>query len=166
MIRELGRSLGNTVMETVGRAASRVQEGRPLPADLLESEDAFLAVFDAPGTASSDIQVRFDDNAVEVRVDRFRDFYDGFEMLVPGRGLALDGRVTLPADAAVDPSGADATLRHNGTLEVRIPKGEATHEMEVTDESTAVEGVEESTEEDTDDGVGDAETDTPDTNDA
>ncbi len=149
MIRELGRQLGNTVMETVGRAASRVQERRPLPVDLLESDDAFLAVFDAPGTTSSDVQVRFDDSDVEVRIDRFRDFYEGFEMLVPGRGLALDGRITLPADAAVDPSEADATLRHNGTLEVRIPKGEDTHEMHVTDESTEVEDVEESTADDT-----------------
>jgi HSP20 family protein len=145
MIRELGRSLGNTVMETVGRAASRVQERRPLPVDLLESEDAFLAVFDAPGATSSDVQVRFDDDAVEVRIDRFRDFYEGFEMLVPGRGLALDGRVTLPEDAAVEPDEADATLRRNGTLEVRIPKDEDAPEMPVGEESTAVEDAEPST---------------------
>ncbi|RXK48503.1 Hsp20/alpha crystallin family protein [Halorientalis pallida] len=144
MIRELGRSIGNTVMETVGRAASRVQERRPIPVDLLESEEAFLAVFDAPGATSSDVQVRFDDNAVEVRIDRFRDFYEGFEMLVPGRGLSLDGRVTLPADAAVDPTGADATLRRNGTLEVRVPKDEDAREMDVQEESTDVEDVEES----------------------
>ncbi|WP_335999898.1 Hsp20/alpha crystallin family protein [Halorientalis halophila] len=122
MIRELGRSIGTTVMETVGRAASRVQERRPLPVDLLESDDAYLAVFDAPGATSSDVQVRFDDNAVVVRIDRFRDFYEGFEMLVPGRGLSLDGRVSLPADTVVDPDDADATLRRNGTLEVRVPK--------------------------------------------
>ncbi|AQL42006.1 molecular chaperone Hsp20 [Halorientalis sp. IM1011] len=152
MIRELGRSLGNTVMETVGRAASRVQERRPLPVDLLESEDAFLAVFDAPGATSSDVQVRFDDDAVEVRIDRFRDFYEGFEMLVPGRGLSLDGRVSLPEDAAVDPDEADATLRRNGTLEVRIPKDGDESEMHVEAESTDIEDIEESTEttEDTD----------------
>ncbi|MFB6083129.1 MAG: Hsp20 family protein [Halorientalis sp.] len=136
MIRELGRSLGNTVMETVGRAASRVQERRPLPVDLLESEDAFLAVFDAPGATSSDVQVRFDDDAVEVRIDRFRDFHEGFEMLVPGRALSLDGRVTLPEEAAVDPDAADATLRHNGTLEVRVPKADDDTEMHVTEEGT------------------------------
>ncbi|SDF17294.1 Hsp20/alpha crystallin family protein [Halorientalis regularis] len=163
MIRELGRSIGNTVMETVGRAASRVQERRPLPVDLLESEDAFLAVFDAPGATSSDVQVRFDDNAVEVRIDRFRDFYEGFEMLVPGRGLALDGRVTLPTEAAVDPTGADATLRRNGTLEVRIPKHEDASEMHAEEESTAVEDVE-TAEESADDT--DAATDEPDASDA
>ena len=163
MIRELGRSLGNTVMETVGRAASRVQERRPLPVDLLESEDAFLAVFDAPGATSSDVQVRFDDDAVEVRIDRFRDFYEDFEMLVPGRGLALDGRVTLPEDAAVEPDEADATLRRNGTLEVRIPKAEDAREMHVEEESTEIEDVE-AAEESADDP--DEDTDAPDADEA
>jgi HSP20 family molecular chaperone IbpA len=124
MIRELGRTLTDTVMETVGRAASRVQERRPLPVDLLESEDAYLAVFDAPGATSSDVQVRFDENRVEVRLDRFRDFHDGFEMRLPGRGLSLDGHVALPPDAKVDAREATATLKRNGTLHVRVPKTE------------------------------------------
>ncbi|WP_246987166.1 Hsp20/alpha crystallin family protein [Halorientalis marina] len=124
MIRELGRTLTDTVMETVGRAASRVQERRPLPVDLLESDEAYLAVFDAPGATSSDVQVRFDENRVEVRLDRFRDFYDGFEMRLPGRGLSLDGHVTLPPDAKVDAREAAATLKRNGTLHVRVPKTE------------------------------------------
>lgn len=134
MIRELSRSIGNAVMETVGRASSTVQERRPLPVDLLESEGAYLAVFDAPGTTSSDIQVRFEDNTVEVRIDRFRDFHEGYDMLLPGRGLSLDGEITLPADADVDPDEASATLRQNGTLEVRVPKGETVEEMPVTEE--------------------------------
>lgn len=125
MIRELGRTLTDTVMETVGRAASRVQERRPLPVDLLESEDAYLAVFDAPGATSSDVQVRFDENRIEVRLDRFRDFHDGFEMRLPGRGLSLDGHVALPPDAKVDAREASATLKRNGTLHVRVPKTES-----------------------------------------
>ena len=122
MIRELGETIGNTVVESVGRAVGRAQEQRPLPADLLESDDAYLAVFDAPGVEGSDVQVRFEDNTVIVRLDRFRDFHEGYEMRFPGRGLALDGEVTLPGDAAVDPSGATATLKDNGTLQVQIPK--------------------------------------------
>ncbi|WP_136715796.1 Hsp20/alpha crystallin family protein [Halorientalis salina] len=135
MIRELGRSIGDAVMETVGRASSRVQERRPLPVDLLESDDAYLAVFDAPGSTSSDVQVRFENNTIEVRLDRFRDFHEGFEMLLPGRGLSLDGQITLPPDADVDPDSADATLRTNGTLEIRIPKSESAQEMSVTEET-------------------------------
>jgi HSP20 family molecular chaperone IbpA len=124
MIREIGETIGNTVVETVGRAVGRAQEGRPLPVDLLESDDAYLAVFDAPGAVAGDVQVRFEDRTLQVRVDRFREFHEGFEMRFPGRGLALDGEVELPAGASVDPSGATSTLKDNGTLHVRVPKRE------------------------------------------
>ena len=123
-LRDVGETISNTVLENVGRALSRAQERSPLAVDLLESDEAFLAVFDTPGATSSDVQVRFEDNRVEVRIDRFREFYDGFEMVVPGRGLSLDGSVILPPEAAVDPDGATATLKDNGTLHVRVPKVE------------------------------------------
>ena len=126
MIRNWGRSLGTTVFETVGRAVGQAQERRPLPVDLLESEDAYLAVFDAPGATASDVQVRFVEGRIEVRVDRFRAFHEGFEMVFPGRGLALDGRVELPEGARVDPSGADAVLKDVGELHVTVPKGAET----------------------------------------
>jgi len=122
VISELGTSVGSAVMGTLGRVMSRTQERRPLPVDLLESDDAYLAIFDAPGVHSSDVQVRFDDNTIFVRLDRFRDFREGFEMVFPGRGLALDGRAELPEDAVVDPDGATATLNEDGTLHVRLPK--------------------------------------------
>lgn len=119
---DFGRSVGEAVVERLGRTASRVREARPLRPDLLEDDDAYLVVFDAPGANVSDVQVRFVDGKVLVRVDRFRDHYEGFEMRYPGRGLSLDGRVRLPRDAAVDADAATATLRRNGTLTVRIPK--------------------------------------------
>ena len=122
MIRELGETIGDAVVESVGRAVARSQEQRPLDADLLESDDAYLVVFDTPGVESGDVQVRFEDDAVRIRVDRFRDFHEGYEMRFPGRGLSLDGSVSLPADAAVAPDGATATLKENGTLQVEIPK--------------------------------------------
>jgi HSP20 family protein len=135
-IRELGESIGNAVVESVGRAVSKAQERRPLPVDLLESEDAYLAVFDAPGATASDVQVRFEDAEIIVRLDRFREFREGFEMRFPGRGLALDGRLELPTDAAVAVSEATATLNDNGTLAVRIPKREP--ELDTADSGTPV----------------------------
>ena len=139
MIREVGASIGRAVLDGVGRAASRLQERRSLAADLLESDDAYLAVFDAPGATAPDINVRFKGNAVSVRIDRFREFHDGYELLLPGRGLALDGEVELPEGASVDANQADATLTEAGTLEVLIPKSEdwdgsetATTEVEAT----------------------------------
>ena len=121
-MRQLTRSLGGAVFENLGRAAGRVQENAPLPADVLESEDAYLVVFDAPGATATDVQVRSVDDRIEVRIDRFRDFYDGFEMVYPGRGLSLDGRAALPDDAVVDADRATATLGDDGTLQVRVPK--------------------------------------------
>ncbi|WP_435345377.1 Hsp20/alpha crystallin family protein [Haloarchaeobius sp. HRN-SO-5] len=121
-IREFGRSVSNSVLRQIGRASSQVQESRPLPSDLLESDDAYLAVFDAPGATQSDVQVRYDDGMVKVRIDRFREFYEDFDMRLPGRGMALDGHVELPRDALVDAESATATLRKNGTLEIRVPK--------------------------------------------
>jgi HSP20 family protein len=125
VIRDVGETVGNAVLETLGHAMARAQERRPLAADLLESDDAYLVVFDAPGTLGEDVQVRYEDSAVLVRLDRFRDFRDGYEMRFPGRGLTLDGRVELPDAAAVDPERAEATLQPEGTLHVRLPKREA-----------------------------------------
>lgn len=122
LLGQIGRAVGESVLERVGRTASRVQEARPLRPDLLEDDDAYLAVFDAPGAATSDVQVRFDDGTVHVRIDRFREHYEDFEMRYPGRGLSLDGRVRLPREAAVDADAATATLRSNGTLQVHLPK--------------------------------------------
>ena len=141
-LRDIGESVGSTVMERVGRAMGRAQERKPLPVDLLESEDAYLAVFDAPGAQSSDVQVRYNDGAVEVRIDRFRGFHEGFEMRYPGRGLSLDGRVELPADAHVDAEAATATLEDNGTLHVRVPKRED-HTEDIAVEDADEEEIEE-----------------------
>jgi len=152
MMSGIGESIGNAIFENLGRAAGRVQENKPLPADLLESEEAYLVVFDAPGTTASDLQVRYVEDRVEVRLDRFREFYDEFEMRYPGRGLALDGSVTLPEDAVVDPDAATATLKNDGTLHVRVPKA---------DEDVGEDGVADVTEadENADDGDGDATAD-------
>ena len=122
MIREVGESVGRAVLSGIGRASSHVQERRPLPADLLESDDAYLAVFDAPGARAGDVDVRFEADTLIVRVDRFRDLHEDYEMRFPGRGLSLSGSVTLPESADVEAGGADATLTRDGTLEVLIPK--------------------------------------------
>jgi len=136
-VTEAGRTVTNAVLKRVGRTRARMQEKRPLPVDVLESDEAYLVVFDAPGTRASDVQVRYVEGDVRVRIDRFREFYEEFEMVIPGRGLALDGRAELPADAAVDPDAATATLTDRGTLEIEVPKvdGEpATEPGDATDE--------------------------------
>lgn len=155
-IRDIGRNVGETIAENVGRATSRIQEARSRPADVLESDDAYLVVFDAPGATASDIQVRYQDGAVLVRIDRFRDFREGFEMRFPGRGLALDGSVELPADAVVDPDHATATLRDNGTLEVEIPKRHDVEDAGGGDEAVDADDEDDTIDDDEDD-AGDAD---------
>lgn len=145
MKRNVGRTIGSRVLESLGRAVGRAQEQRPLPVDLLESDDEFLAVFDAPGAMGSDIHVSFEDDEILVRIDRFRDFYEGFEMRFPGRGLSLDGRVALPEPANVDPADARATLKDDGTLHVRVPKSD--HRIDDIDGNIESHGADTSSEE-------------------
>ncbi|ELZ91799.1 hsp20 type chaperone [Haloferax mucosum ATCC BAA-1512] len=133
-LRRFGESAANAVLERVGRGVSQIQERKPLAYDLLESEDAYLVVFDAPGARAEDVQVRFLDGEVEIRIDRFRDFHEGFEMRFPGRGLTLSGRATLPSDAAVEAADGTATVNKNGTLEVRIPKDGRASDIAVTEQ--------------------------------
>jgi HSP20 family protein len=120
--KEFGKSAANAVLERVGRGVGKVQERKPLSYDVLESADAYLVVFDAPGVTRSDVQVRYVEGEVQVRLDRFRDFHEGFEMRFPGRGLSLDGRARLPPDADVEAGEASATLSKNGTLRIEVPK--------------------------------------------
>ncbi|MFC5367018.1 Hsp20/alpha crystallin family protein [Salinirubrum litoreum] len=157
-LKEFGESAAREVLEKIGRGVSKVQERKPLAYDLLESDDAYLVVFDAPGATRSDIQVRFVDSEVQVRIDRFRDFYEDFDMRFPGRGLSLDGSAELPEDAAVDAESAGATLKSNGTLHVTIPKTGAGKDVAVADDDEEIETTDEATEdEDHAEDVGDAD---------
>jgi HSP20 family molecular chaperone IbpA len=131
---DAGRSVVRRALERVGRGWSKMQERRPLSYDLLESDDAYLVVFDAPGVRGEDLNVTFLDHTVEVELDRFRDFYDGYEMVFPGRGVSLSGSADLPADAKVTPEGANATLTRNGTLQVEIPKNDDARDVSVVEE--------------------------------
>jgi len=173
-LKDVGESAVNTVLDRVGRGVATVQEKSPLAYDLLESEDAFLVVFDAPGAERSDVQVRFNEGAVEVRIDRFRDFHEGFDMRFPGRGLALDGRAELPPGAAVEPEDASSTLTDHGTLRVRVPKAaggsvaveEGDAEADDEDEPVQLDMGEDADAGDADEDAGNAETDATDDADA
>lgn len=132
---ETGRSALRSALERVGRGWSRLQERRPLSSDLLESDDAYLVVFDAPGVRGEDVDVTFLDRTVEVSLERFRDFYDGYDLVFPGRGVSLSGSVDLPRDADVTPEGANATLTRNGTLHVEIPKRGGGSDVDVVEET-------------------------------
>ncbi|MFP8955818.1 Hsp20/alpha crystallin family protein [Natrialbaceae archaeon A-CW3] len=124
-LRSFRETVGDAVYRQVGRASSHVQEHRSIPVDVLENETSYLVVFDAPGTEPSDLQVRYLEGLVKIRIDRFRSYHDGFDMRFPGRGMALDGEAELPDDALVNPDDGTATLTDVGTLEITIPKDDA-----------------------------------------
>lgn len=138
MLRDVGVRIERAILEGAGRISSRTQERRSLPADLLESDEAYLAVFDAPGVEPGDVRVSFEEGTIEVRIGRFRGIYEDFEMLFPGRSISLHGRVDLPEDATVDPDAATAVVTDRGTLEVTVPKetDEVAVDIETTDEET------------------------------
>lgn len=124
-LRDIGESLSSALYRQIGRANGRVQSHRSLPADILENDSSYRVVFDAPGAEPDDVQVRYLDGNVKIRVDRFRQFYEGYEMRFPGRGMALNGDAELPTDAVVDPDAGTARLSETGTLSVEIPKDSA-----------------------------------------
>lgn len=142
MFREFTEQMENLVFEGVGRTTSYLQEHQQLPGDLLESDEAYLVVFDAPGVTSEDIDVRFTDNTVQLRIERVRETYgkesksetdqgksimedETYEMRLAGRGLSLSGSVSLPADAVVETEQASAHLTDAGTLHVTLPKSDS-----------------------------------------
>ncbi|MFC6615288.1 Hsp20/alpha crystallin family protein [Halopenitus salinus] len=122
-----GRRTVKGVLERVGRGWGKYQERRPLDHDLLESDDAYLVVFDAPGIHGDDVDVRFVDRTIEVTLRRpvDQERRSGFDLVFPGRGRTLAGSVTLPPEARVTPRGANATVTRAGTLEVEIRKTDA-----------------------------------------
>ncbi|AXR79146.1 Hsp20/alpha crystallin family protein [Natrarchaeobaculum sulfurireducens] len=130
-LKDLKQSVGNALYRQLGRANGHIQNTRSLPVDVLEDDSSYLVVFDAPGTEPDDVQVRYLEGRVKIRLDRFRQFRDRFEMRFPGRGMTLDGEAELPADAAVDPDAGTARLSETGTLRIEIPKETAIDDGEV-----------------------------------
>lgn len=124
MLRDFGKQVEEVVLDSIGRTTSRIQEQNPLPVDLLESDNAYLVVFDAPDVTRDEIDVRFSDRTVHVRIDRFRNSYEEFDTRLRGRGMSRSGSVSLPTHASVDLEAATATLTSSGTLQVTLPKTE------------------------------------------
>jgi len=91
-------------------------------ADLLESEDGYLLVFDLPGATDDSVDVHEQDGVLHIEATRQKAVPDGFEYRREDRSLFLDAALPLPPDA----SGADAAAAiDRGVLEVHVPKRRA-----------------------------------------
>lgn len=95
------------------------------PGDVYECDEDYRIYFDAPGVNEADVHIRYVDDSVHVRMERFRPPRIGFSLVTSGRRMSFDGRVDLPADTSIDPDMAGATLRSDGTLVIELPKGDA-----------------------------------------
>ena len=102
--------------------------------DVYEESDSYEIEVDAPGVADADIQLRYVDTAIHIRMDRFRAARDGYELVIGSRPMRFEGKIMLPMDAGVDPEQASATLRANGTLRISLPKNRPA-ETDLADES-------------------------------
>lgn len=120
----------------VRRGLARLKDRRgaigSIDVDVLDTPETFVLHADAPGVTEDDVQVRYVEGDVYLRIERFRPAYEGYDLVVDGRVMSFDGRISLPEDASVDPDLAEATLNGDGTLHITIPKVE-----HVPDPSTA-----------------------------
>ncbi|QCS43819.1 Hsp20/alpha crystallin family protein [Natrinema versiforme] len=160
-LKDLGKSVGSALYRQVGRANGRVQNHRSLPVDILENDTSYRVVFDAPGAEPDDVQVRYLEGNIKIRIDRFRQFHEGYEMRFPGRGMSLNGEAELPTDAVVDPDAGTARLSETGTLSVELPKDSAVDDTDESHEADAADELEDLADAETDPELGqgtDAET--------
>lgn len=110
-------------------------EPTKIDADVIEHDEGYTALFDAPGVDPSDVDVRYLDGRIIATLDRYRDSYEGFRRTVSGRRMAFEGEVSIPGDATIDPKAGQATVRADGTLAITVPR--ATIDTDTEAESSA-----------------------------
>lgn len=88
-------------------------------ADLLESDDSYLLVFDLPGVSEDGLDLTVRGNRLTIEALREKAVPEDFWFREEERAIFLDAEVPLPPDAA----GNQATARlESGVLEVTLPK--------------------------------------------
>lgn len=117
MLREFTEQMENLVFEGVGRTTSFLQEHQQLSGDLLESDEAYLVVFDAPGVTSEDIDVRFTDNTVQLRIEREPETYGAEGKSEREQATAGDGSKREHSDREDDQS---KSIMEDETYEMRL----------------------------------------------
>jgi len=99
---------------------SRLHEAlRELPgADLLESDDAYLLVVDAPGATEETVDASVAGSRLTVEVRRPKELPEGFDYRQEERPVFLDVDLPLPPDA----TGIEGTTVERGVLELQLGK--------------------------------------------
>ena len=105
--------------------------GRSLPLDVLEDEDAYHVEASIPGVDPDDLEITFSDNMLTIRghIDRSED-RDGDRYVMRERRMGQFAR-TLTFPMAIDDAHIEASF-DNGELFLRIPKAPAARTRRIT----------------------------------
>ena len=108
----------------------RIGKRLPTSADMLESEDEFLVLINAPGCDEDEIDLRFVKGSLKVNAER-SETHEGYVPVREERPGRISETVPVPDDVDVD--GAEATYE-NGVLHVTLPKAGTGEETEAETE--------------------------------
>ena len=108
----------------------RIGKRLPTSADMLESEDEFLVLINAPGCDEDEIDLRFVKGSLKVNAER-SETHEGYVPVREERPGRISETVPVPDDVDVD--GAEATYE-NGVLHVTLPKAGTGEEAEAETE--------------------------------
>lgn len=127
--------LENLMGSTFGGALAPMAEGMAWspPADIEETDDAYLIEVDVPGIKRDDINVELTDREIVITGEYKERERTGVLRLGTRRTGRFEYRTVLPGD--INAEGVDAALRE-GVLTVKVPKVEATkpRRIEITAE--------------------------------
>lgn len=87
--------------------------------DVLESDDAYLLVFDLPGIAEDTLEVAADQGRLTVEGRRAKDHPTGYRYVREDRSLFVDVTLPLPPDADAEATESDL---ERGVLTLHVPK--------------------------------------------
>ena len=108
----------------------RIGKRLPTSADMLESEEEFLVLINAPGCDEDEIDLRFVKGSLKVNAER-SETHEGYVPVREERPGRISETVPVPDDVDVD--AAEATYE-NGVLHITLPKAGTGEEAEAETE--------------------------------
>ena len=100
--------------------------------DLLESDDAYLVVFDVPGVSPATVDVEVADDELCVETRREERFPDDYEYVEENRNHDRELTVSLPSDVGTEIE----TVVERGVVEVHLPKEATATRIDVVEDES------------------------------
>lgn len=130
MQKELERSFSNLWARLAGREGVLRFEVWEPPADVVDKGEEIVIYVDLPGFAKDEVTIRVMEDSVEVQARKSAEqVVEGEYVLRQRVRRELFKRIALPVK--VRPESAKARLE-SGVLELKVPKGVTTREVQVT----------------------------------